>query len=922
VVTGYKDGVEVVRSSASTATFVPGEVVTVTIRLGEAVPPPTDGGMDGGVDASVDAGDAGGGDAGCTSAAACDDGVDCTVDACDDGLCVNTPDDSVCAEGTICDPVEGCPAQACEVDDDCLDSRACNGDETCNASMMCEPGTPVDCSDGDACTDDRCDDAARGCVYTTKDDDGDGFGDVACDEVGGIPATDCNDDSPDIFPGSAEVCNGADDDCNGICDDSFTCCRGELGTCTTSCGTEGTRVCNNSCAWDVCSPPAEVCNGMDDDCNGTADDVFACVMGDTRSCTTSCGSAGTQTCDGTCGWGDCVAPAETCNGVDDDCSGAADDTFDCVAGTTVACTTSCDSIGTQTCDSSSCTLGSCVPPAEGCTGMDDDCDGMIDESVECTAGSTEACTTACGSSGTRTGSAACTFGSCTPPAETCNGVDDDCDGLVDEIFTCVPGTTGTCTTSCSSVGTRTCSASCDWGACVPPIEACNGVDDDCDTMADETFACTAGSSGSCTTSCGTTGSRTCGSSCSWSACSPPAETCNGMDDDCNGACDDGTGMACCAGTTGACTTTCGSTGTRSCTSSCAWESTCTPPAESCSGTDTDCDGMIDEDFECVAGEMQSCTTSCGSTGAQSCSTTTCTFDACNPPTETCNGVDDDCDGTTDEGCGACSACTGSTTVSAPGGRYSVSLGAHSRTGSCGGAGSEAYLTFTLTDASDVFITTHDTGSVDTVLYVRDCTCDGSEIACNDNADGLNTSTLRLTNLSAGTYNVIVDTKAAMSATVSVDVYVSQPGAESDRCGNPTFIPAGTTNISGNTCAFNHDYDITADSIDCQYSRAGDTQDVVYYFYLPTSRSVNFGGCLSGVTVDEVFYIREVCSTPGITNQVACNDDGCGGPPGCGSKYRADLYATLGPGLYYFIMDGWNPDISCDCGDWQAMLSGI
>lgn len=48
-----------------------------------------------------------------------------------------------------------------------------------------------------------------------------------------------------------------------------------------------------------------------------------CTPGDSRSCTTSCGSIGVQTCTST--WGPCVPPAESCsNGRDDDCDGKAD----------------------------------------------------------------------------------------------------------------------------------------------------------------------------------------------------------------------------------------------------------------------------------------------------------------------------------------------------------------------------------------------------------------------------------------------------------------------------------------------------------------------------------------------------------------------------------------------------------------------
>jgi len=130
----------------------------------------------------------------------------------------------------------------------------------------------------------------------------------------------------------------------------------------------------------------------------------------------------------------------------------------------------------------------------------------------------------------------------------------------------------------------------------------------------------------------------------------------------------------------------------------------------------------------------------------------------------------------DEGCGSCSACSGATTVSAPGGRYDVTTSSSGETGSCGDtSGYEATLTFTLTAMSDVFITTHQAGAVDTVLYVRECDCGGTEVACNDDADGRSTSALQLT-LAAGTYNVFVDTAAATGQTIPVDVYVSEPGA--------------------------------------------------------------------------------------------------------------------------------------------------
>ena len=44
-----------------------------------------------------------------------------------------------------------------------------------------------------------------------------------------------------------------------------------------------------------------------------------------------------------------------------------------------------------------------------------------------------------------------------------------------------------------------------------------------------------------------------------------------------------------------CETTCGSVGSEECAETCVWSGVCTPPAEACNGVDDDCDGAIDED---------------------------------------------------------------------------------------------------------------------------------------------------------------------------------------------------------------------------------------------------------------------------------------------------------------------------------------
>lgn len=76
-------------------------------------------------------------------------------------------------------------------------------------------------------------------------------------------------------------------------------------------------------------------------------------------------------------------------------------------------------------------------------------------------------------------------------------------------------------------------AACAVGRCEAGWLDCNGsADDGCEASA----ACEAGAS--CTTSCGTTGTLRCDDACAPS-CAPPAELCNLVDDDCDGACESG-----------------------------------------------------------------------------------------------------------------------------------------------------------------------------------------------------------------------------------------------------------------------------------------------------------------------------------------------------------------------------------------------
>ncbi len=132
-------------------------------------------------------------------------------------------------------------------------------------------------------------------VFVWADGDGDGFGrdepiGYAC-APGPNQATnkvDCDDENPDVNPGTVESCDLLDNDCNGVVDDGFPKlpwyedADGDgIGTFETQTTAQclppaGTWV-NIAGDCDDADPAVnplaiEVCNGFDDDCDGLADD--------------------------------------------------------------------------------------------------------------------------------------------------------------------------------------------------------------------------------------------------------------------------------------------------------------------------------------------------------------------------------------------------------------------------------------------------------------------------------------------------------------------------------------------------------------------------------------------------------------------------------------------------------------------------
>ena len=254
------------------------------------------------------------------------------------------------------------------------------------AACLQPPGyadNTLDCEDADASlrpgADEYCDGVDNNCDGTVDEDsaldastwyadlDADGYGDssnsmASCAQPSGTSAdaTDCDDGRASSFPGADELCDTRDNDCDGAVDESGAIDEpswyadldgdgyGDSSTRTQSCtqpsGTSSDALDCNDADASISPSAAEICDGIDNDCDGETDpdsstDALTWYVDADGDGYGSSDSGEGASCDQPTGYAsddsDCddvdslINPGatEVCDdGIDDDCSGVADDT--------------------------------------------------------------------------------------------------------------------------------------------------------------------------------------------------------------------------------------------------------------------------------------------------------------------------------------------------------------------------------------------------------------------------------------------------------------------------------------------------------------------------------------------------------------------------------------------------------------------
>jgi len=308
------------------------------------------------------------------------------------------------------------------------------------------------------------------------------------------PTNSCNQSGKENFAGSAQ---GLDNDGNGLYDGNDPACQ------TVGCtdndadgyGSNGASTCAKGTAIDCNDNNAAVnpgatdntCNGIDENCSGAADEGY--VPASTVCGKGICASTGQLACQAGKTVDTCTAGTPQTEGPlgSPTCSDARDNNCD---GQTDALDPNC----AQT----------CVPATEVCDGTDNDCDGQIDEGLTSTP--TTCGVGVCAATGQSTCQGGKTVDTCTAGTPQTEGpvgdpkcgdsLDNDCDGTTDAADASCSATPSVCIDrdgdgygangdpSCPKGTAIDCN---DRKAAVNPgaVDVCDGVDNNCNGQKDE-----------------------------------------------------------------------------------------------------------------------------------------------------------------------------------------------------------------------------------------------------------------------------------------------------------------------------------------------------------------------------------------------------------------------------------------------------
>ncbi len=570
----------------------------------------------------------------------------------DEDLAFTEPDGAVRAFGSGCDGEDT--------------------DECANGVVACHPNDPTRtvCSETGGPREELCDGLDNDCDGDTDED----FRDTATNRVRLAGALFGEDNG--AFLG--EACG------TGACAGGVVVCATTL---TLTCSSDPRTPASPSA-------PTDICDGVDNDCDGGVDESYlaggtvklqgalnaadnnkvkgaSCGVGECAGGTVVCASTTTLGCstDGngqTTSGGVTVAKPDTCNGKDDNCNGTTDDDFVATTGSNrKPLAGALYAIDNGKMKGAACGIGECLKPSAG--------------SVVCNAAGTAL---SCSSDVRATN-------------DVCDNLDNDCDGLDDDPFRTTSGTTlqgaklaadngkikgAGCGAGSCAAGKVVCTASKTALVCDSEIkattEACDTIDNDCDGASDESFTlgglamgATCDGTGGCgqgvvTCALGSTNTATCSTSPNGPASQATTEVCDGADNDCDEVIDNGFNVGSSCPAVGAC-----AAGQLICNSSqSATICNTTDPSsasfqgstEVCDAVDNDCDGQLNEGFDyqgIAVGDACTGTGRCATLpggnvecvgGAAVCSTNPGGTEHGTPVAEACDGVDQDCDGTSDQ----------------------------------------------------------------------------------------------------------------------------------------------------------------------------------------------------------------------------------------------------------------------------------